>query len=346
METRLVRATLVVGLLAGCGNDGVTVFRSHSVSGTVVDFVTGEPVAGEASIAPANIETELQVSVSGATFEVSGVPPGSVFNLVAGASGYRNTYSIAIEMGDADLADFEAQVVGTTYLEELATTFGVQPTATKGVLIARAVDADRAPLAGVAGADLYLDGTMPQAGPFFLDANLQPDMAADSTSSSGYMVLFELDPGQVSLTASPDADIGVVMPVSPVSASAVTLAEVAIDVGGQVELPANISFSQDILPIFSTRGCDNCHSGGGIGNKIGNLFLDGGAKKTYTEVVEDISPTYGVPRVDLAVPENSLMLTVPGPTVVGDHPATIFASTSDPDYLKLLVWIQEGALNN
>jgi len=346
MTSRIARVSLILGLMAGCGNDGVTVFRSQSVSGTVVDFVSGEPVDGEASVAPANIETELHVSVSGASFEVTGVPPGSVFNLVAGASGYRNTYSVAIEMGETDITDFEAQVVGTTYLEDLATAFGVQPTATKGVLIARAVDADRAPLAGIAAADLYLDGTMPQAGPFFLDANLQPDATADATSSSGYVVLFELDPGQVSLTAAPDAEIGVVMPVSPVSASAVTLAEVAVDVGGQVELPANISFSQDIMPIFSTRGCDNCHSGGGIGNKIGNLFLDGGAKKTYTEVVADISPTYGVPRVDLAAPENSLMLTVPGPTIVGDHPATIFASTSDPDYLKLLVWIQEGALEN
>ena len=50
-------------------------------------------------------------------------------------------------------------------------------------------------------------------------------------------------------------------------------------------------------------------------------------------------------RVNLADPPASLILRVPG-LPVDRHPNVTFASDADPDFQLLLVWIQEGALEN
>ena len=52
-------------------------------------------------------------------------------------------------------------------------------------------------------------------------------------------------------------------------------------------------------------------------------------------------------RVNLAVPEKSLVLTMPSfETPPDPHPTVVFTSSSDVDYQKILVWIKEGAKFN
>ena len=49
----------------------------------------------------------------------------------------------------------------------------------------------------------------------------------------------------------------------------------------------------------------------------------------------------------VAAPETSLVLTMPSAEDPPDaHPNVTFTGPRDPDYLKLLVWIREGALQN
>jgi hypothetical protein len=104
-----------------------------------------------------------------------------------------------------------------------------------------------------------------------------------------------------------------------------------------------VSFSRQIVPIFSARGCVNCHSGGGIGKDQGNLTLAGSSNLIYKELVEERPNT----RVRVAAPETSLVLTMPSAEVPPDaHPNVTFTGPRDPDYLKLLVWIREGAKQN
>jgi hypothetical protein len=51
--------------------------------------------------------------------------------------------------------------------------------------------------------------------------------------------------------------------------------------------------------------------------------------------------------VRVAAPETSLVLTMPSREDPPDaHPNVTFTSALDPDYLKLLVWIREGAKQN
>ena len=77
------------------------------------------------------------------------------------------------------------------------------------------------------------------------------------------------------------------------------------------------------------------------------LMLDGGDNKVFREAAEEISITHGVARVDLEEPAASLLLTQPSAEDPADaHPNVTFLGAQDPDYLLILVWIQEGAQLN
>jgi hypothetical protein len=105
--------------------------------------------------------------------------------------------------------------------------------------------------------------------------------------------------------------------------------------------PVDVKFARDIVPIFTARGCVACHTGGGIGKDLGGLKLDGPAQQVYSELMED--PT----RVVTGTPLTSLVLTRPARETPPDvHPNVTFASSSDPDFQKLLAWITDGALQN
>jgi len=47
------------------------------------------------------------------------------------------------------------------------------------------------------------------------------------------------------------------------------------------------------------------------------------------------------------MPEKSLLLTMPSAESPPDsHPNVTFTGPQDPDYLKILVWVREGAKDN
>jgi len=122
----------------------------------------------------------------------------------------------------------------------------------------------------------------------------------------------------------------------------VTIAEGKVARGAPI-LPSNVSFAAQVVPIFAARGCAVCHSGGGPGKDQAGLTLGGGDNLIYRELVEERA---GI-RVNRAMPEKSLVLTMPSAEDPPDgHPTIVFAGPRDPDYLKLLVWIREGAKQN
>ena len=110
--------------------------------------------------------------------------------------------------------------------------------------------------------------------------------------------------------------------------------------------PTMVSFSRDVVPIFARRGCQSCHSGNGIGKDLGNLTLDGSTKLIYRELTVEISPNYGVVRVDLKSPADSLVLVLPTTGAPAHHPVQVFADASDADYQTILRWIEQGAKQN
>jgi len=213
-----------------------------------------------------------------------------------------------------------------------------------GIVIGRAVDPNGQPKAGVPAAAFALDGANPPRPPRFLDDARAPDPALDSTSASGYVVLYDVPAGLVSIGSTDGSGMSITGASAPVAANAVTLVDLTVGGGGDVAVPTNVSFVDDVLPIFVKRGCEVCHSGSSPGADLGNLTLNGSANLIFKELTQEVSPTHQVIRIDREDPAKSLVLTMPSAEDPPDpHPNATFKGTSDPDYLTILGWISEGA---
>jgi hypothetical protein len=309
-----------------------------SARGQVVDFQTRAAITTGTSVAISGLSPAPSVTLEGAAFTISDILPNSAFEVLAGAPAHWPTSSqVVVSLSGID--GLEVPVVSESFITGLATAFGVTPSAARGILLLHLVDPTGKPRAGVAAASFTVAGT---AGPHFLDANLIAAATATASSSSGWAVFFDVPVGLAGLSQGLNAGVTVDMAAVPIAAGTVTVATAAVSDGAPV-LPSHVRFATQIVPIFKTRGCQACHSGGGPGKDLGNLTLDGSAKLIYKELVEERPNT----RVRIAAPETSMVLTMPSREEPPDrHPNVTFTGPRDPDYLKLLVWIREGALEN
>lgn len=337
-------ATFGLAALAACGFGSGSgdepegpLGGSLTVTGEVVDFETGAAISGTATVTTSGLLSAPLVTAQGASFEITGIPENSAFQILAAAPPtHRSTFSSTVSVLGADLDGLVVPAVSEAFLGRLTTAFGVTATAAKGVLFVRAMDDQGRPRANIAAATFIVPGGA--IGPKFLDANLVPLPTATATSASGWAVFFEVPTGVVALGRPATATVD--MADSPINPGVVTIADAVVADGAQV-LPTNVSFQTSVYPIFTARGCIACHTANGPGKQLGGLHLDGGS--TYRELVEERPNT----RVQLTMPEKSLVLTFPSRENPPDrHPNITFASAVDPDYLKILVWIREGAKNN
>jgi len=107
--------------------------------------------------------------------------------------------------------------------------------------------------------------------------------------------------------------------------------------------PMNVSFSAQVYPIFTKRGCTECHSGNKIGANLGDLSLDGGANHVYGQIVTSQYPD----RVVTTAPTTSKILSMPSYSNPSNgHPVVVFTGPQDPDYVTIEAWIAGGAKNN
>jgi hypothetical protein len=337
---------VLLSFAAACGNSADPddpIGGALAVSGDVYDFQTKSPIAGEAVITTSALSPPPTIEVSGSSFVIDGVLEYSAFQIVASAAPtHRATYNATTEVTTNDLDGVRAETVAEDMLAGLATAFGVTPNDSMGIVFMQLVDIDGNPKANVAASNIVLVGAT-GAAPKFLDANLAPAPALGASSSSGWAVIYDVPPGVVTLGTAVNATATLAAPSSPVATGAVTLVRATVTDGGMPPmLPTNIPFANDVVPIFSARGCVGCHSGNGPGKDLGGLQLDGGVMKIYKELTEE-EPA----RADPAMPEMSLVLTMPSAESPPDgHPNVTFTGPQDPDYIKILVWLREGAKNN
>jgi hypothetical protein len=317
------------------------------VTGQVVAFETEAAIAGSVTVSTSGLTPPPSVSISGSSFTLSDVLTDSVFSILAGSPpDYRTTYNVAPAVAKADVSGVKAYVVKETTIADFATGFSVTPTAGKAVVFAHFVDAMGAGVAGIPSAAIQINGAAPVSGPHYLDGTKMPMAGAGMTSTSGWVVFFNVDPGLVAVTTPMGSMYTFATAQAPTAANLATVVEVRATMGTQM-IPTNVSFANQVIPIFTSRGCINCHSGNGPGKDLGGLTLNGGAPKIYTELTVELSPNTGTLRVDTAMPEKSLVLTRPSAENPPDvHPTIVFPSNTDPDYLILLGWIKEGAKNN
>ena len=327
--------------VAACGSDNAgsdVLGGSLTVEGDVYDFQSGAVLTSAASVSTTALLPLPTITANGSHFIIDGVPENSAFQILASsAPTHRATYSAAVEVISDDRDGIKAYAVAEQFMSTIASGFGVTPSAAKGVLLIHLVDAGGVAKSGVAANTITLANAAGAVGPKFLDANLAPATTAVTSSASGWAVFFEVPPGVVTLGGT-----ALVMPSSPIAAGAVTLADAKVADGAPPPMPTNVSFSTQVFPIFTGRGCVACHSGGGPGKDLGGLMLDGGANLAYKELTME-NPL----RVQKTTPEKSLLLTMPSAESPSDgHPNVTFTGPQDPDYLKILVWIREGAKQN
>jgi hypothetical protein len=309
-----------------------------SVKGQVIDFQTRAPLDTVTDVVVSGVSPLPQVDRTGGSFTLDNVAQNSVFGVLVAAPQHRSTYSQVV-VTTSDVAGFQAPVVSEAFVTGLATAFGVTPSPSTGTVLLHLIDAAGKPQAGVAAIDFTIAGT---AGPHFLDASMAAAVGAKASSASGWVVFFDVPAGLAGISQGASAASTIDMPVVPAAAGVVTLVEAKVTTGAPT-LPSNISFTTQIVPIFAARGCAVCHSGGGPGKDQAGLTLAGSTNLIYKELVEE-KP--GI-RVNLTAPEKSLVLTMPSAEVPPDgHPTIVFTGPRDPDYLKLLVWIREGAKQN
>lgn len=327
--------------LAACGSDSAgsdVLGGSLTVEGDVVDFQSGTALTSAASVSTTALIPLPTITANGSHFIIDGVPENSAFQIMASsAPTHRATYSPAVEVISDDRDGVKAFAVSEEFMTSIASGFAVTPSAAKGVLLIHLVDGAGAAKSGVPANTIALANAAGAVGPKFLDANLAPAGTAVASSASGWAVFFEVPPGVITLGGT-----GLTMPSSTVAAGAVTIADAQVADGPAPPMPTNVSFQAQVFPIFSARGCVACHSGGGPGKDLGGLMLDGGSNLAYKELTME-NPL----RVQKATPEKSLVLTMPSAESPSDgHPNVTFTGPQDPDYLKILVWIREGAKLN
>ncbi len=323
----------------GCSFEGSTPDSGAvTVQGQVVDFQTGMAVDTTTDVTVSGLIPPPQVDRQGASFTLAGVLENSAFEVLATAPMHRPTYSPVV-VATSGIDGLKAPVVGDAFITDLATAFSVAPSPSSGIVLLHLVDATGRPQSGVAGSDFAIASS---TGPRFLDGNLKAAVTATASSTSGWAVFFNVPVGLVGLSQGSSSATTIDMPTLPSAAGMVTIAEGKVTLGAPV-LPSNVSFSAQIVPIFSARGCVACHAADGPGKAQGGLTLAGGDNLIYKNLVLDMP---GI-RVNLAMPEKSLVLTMPSAETPPDaHPTIVFAGPRDPDYLKLLVWIREGAKQN
>ncbi|MBK7537235.1 MAG: hypothetical protein IPI49_18085 [Myxococcales bacterium] len=311
------------------------------VRGRVVDFVTGQPVAGEATLGTSGLAVSPQVTVQGAAFSIPEVPANSVFHVEASVPPDYAPTTAGVTVIDADLAT-DVPAVSRALLSQAGAAFGVTPTPGRGMLLIQLVNDAGQPRAGIAASSLAFYGDLDARGPFFLSEALVPSAGVAATAAKGWAMYLEIDPALVGLRAAAGANLTIDMPESPVSAGGVTVVRATVT-DGPVVAPKNVSFSQTVMPIFQKRGCNACHAAGkGPGRQQGGLTLNDDPAKVYRELVEE-----KVGRVNVAMPDRSTVLTYPSRETPPDgHPNVTFTSPADPDYQKIRAWIAEGAKEN
>jgi hypothetical protein len=330
------------------GNVVTTDLVPVTVSGKVLAWENDMPIAGSATVSTAGITPTPTVSLSGPDFTLGNVLPNSVFTILAGSPpDYRTTYNVAPVVGFDNVADVKAWVVAETTLATLATGFSLTPNGTKGIVLVQLVNDAGAGVANVPASAIQLNGAAPPTAPGFLDATKMPMAGATATTASGWIVFFDVAPGLVSVTPAMGANYTFDSPAGTTSAGLVTVLHVHAATGMAPTVPTNVSFTNQVIPIFTKRGCVACHSGNGPGKDLGGLTLNGAPMKIHGELTTEISPNFATTRVNLVEPLKSLMLTMPSAETPPDpHPTIVFPNNQDPDYLTFYGWIKEGAKLN
>ena len=339
----LCALVMVCGIAACTGSGSRNPEPTVRVSGIVFDWRSGDPLAGALVETIGITPVQTALSESGGSFVLDAVPINGFVLLNVAVAGHVRTISPALLVGDESMSDAIAFAVSSADAAAFEAGFAVTRSDALGVVLGRTASEAGSGIPGVVDLQV-LPATIEYEGPFFLGPGAVPSAGAGATTADGGFVFFNVSLGDVSVQASAQ-DLVFETQGTAVMEDTWSLVSVPGDgpgVGGSptptpTGTPGPQSFENDIVPIFSARGCtgSGCHRPPTTG---GGLRLNQSATQIYDGVFQ---------RCNTADPPNSLLLIKPLFEAAPNHTGgNIFLTTADPDYQKMLRWISDGAPNN
>lgn len=342
---------VVLGIAVACtGKKGVEEGDGVvDVSGVVVDWRTGTPIADVQVRSIGILPERSATSGADGTFLVTAVPINGYVILEVSATGYERTQSPPILIEETDLTGLSVALLSETDSAAFETGFSVAELPSRGHILGTVRRDDDSGISGVSSIEIVPVGVLFD-GPHFLDAARDPAPAAGVTTSSGAFVFFNVSTGNAAVLASAVGfDFGPqgtlirnsvwsIVPIGGAGNGSTTPTPTPSGSPTPTPTPGPQSYAADIYPIFVNRGCStngNCHAPPTNG---GGMRLNQSAAQVYPAVFARCNTT----NVD-----QSLLLVKPLFEATPNHTGgNIFLNVDDPDYRKIHRWITDGALEN
>jgi len=169
---------------------------------------------------PPDYTSIMDTSGLNGDYELENVPSDTdyISILCEGDEGYVNTYTAFFKTGDVDIEE-NVYITPQEFYDVIDEGFGVTQQAGKGVIVGAVLDPD---LGGKAGAKV---STTPSYGVFYFGEDGIPDPTRTETSSNGLFIIFNVDAGDVEVTATMSPDFATTK--ARAYADSVTVAPVA-----------------------------------------------------------------------------------------------------------------------
>ncbi|MBK9032753.1 MAG: hypothetical protein IPL61_16040 [Myxococcales bacterium] len=321
---------------------------TYRVSGKAKDYFT-DAVLATVGIESDGMEPQLNATSDAAgDFAFDTVPPGSVFFLTASRAVYRPTRGVPVRV-EAMPVTADQWLVSVNDARRQYTSLGLPVVTGKAVVFAELFRRNGTPLADVPVADITLLDALAApvgSGPYVFGPNgdlvtnltLAVTTVVNGRSRIGFL---DVPPGSYTLSVTYTAGAG--QPTTD-TVRVDTFADGASltrtgEGGGMGPGMGARTFTADVYPRLQTAangglGCANCHTTGGI---AAILPFDLSVQLT----LDGINARPGV--LNLLAPAESMLLTKPMYEDPPNHPNATFLDATDPDYLVILQWIEQGA---
>ncbi len=325
------------------------------VSGKTMDYFTN--LALPSATYTTDGMTPAMNGTSGAdgSYALVNVPPASSFYVMVSGdpANYYPTRNDALTVKDTSvMANLYAVTMND--MKRQYSTVGLTRTTGTGMSIINLVRNNGTPLEGVKPTDITLTDAAGKAvtgfqGPYFFGPNGDIQLVATVPVSTTYngsarAAILDLPPGAYTLNVSYTSGAGTIMTMTvPLMSAADGVTLVSTTNAAAPTAPPGatpLSFATDIYPMLQRaalggQGCANCHNGTML---AGGLAYDGPAATVYTKLMA--TPNVVV----VATPATSLLLSMPLYETPPDlHPNATWLTNLDPAYVKIMLWISQGA---
>jgi hypothetical protein len=354
----------------GGGPDAAPAAAMYAVTGVTKDYESGDPLANIALDTDGLGGMQTTSDTTGA-YALQNVPASSAFTfraIPAAMSSYVPTVDPEIDVVNQNIVT-DVRVVSAVYAQRQYTTVGLPMSATGSLLIVDLKNLDGTswtgvPLEGITlvptgmmtpiTADHYFIGATGDVDPTILVSTEFPAPGAGGGGGTGGGGggMMMAGHARVAFLNVPTGSYTVQVSFTPTGATNTISAsgtaktyDAGATLGRVLHDPATdggtmYKFTTDIYPILQRasmggQDCANCHTMGGAAGNL--LILDDGATSVYTRLMAN--PLY----INLTTPADSELLTKPLYETPPNHPNAIWLDTTNPYYMKILMWITSGA---